>query len=478
MVSKDDIIAELKQLVEKQAKQILALIAEVEQLKLQLAKATKNSSNSSKSPSSDITKPKDTKTHGKRGRPKKRKIGGQPGRAKKLREPLPPDRVNETIVHELDSKDISRLNLAPTDQFDTIQTIELPDSPLKITEHQFRLYKAPDGSTYYQHNSEIHGQPIFGPRLLAMVSWMKSRAHCSYTTIEQYFDDVLQVPVSRGYLAKLCTGIISESLAEAYEETKAAIPRQTQLGSDETSFKNNGKKNWVWCISSVIFTVFHIAKSRSRSVLEELVGDTFKGYLNFDYFSANCSFAWNFNIKAQYCWAHLIREIRFLQQHPDKKTRAWAEQLLNRTRKLFSAWHTRGEKTEVGSVRSLKLHRDRFLEIVRDAPKSTEASTLAARFAVVEVTDGTSYDMSEDYFRFLFDEGVEPTNNHSEQQVRHVVIDRRITQGTRSESGQRYHERMWTAIATCQKQEKNFFAYLYSSIRAKLNGHTAPSLIG
>ena len=41
MVSKDDIIAELKQLVEKQAKHILALIAEVEQLKLQLAKATK-----------------------------------------------------------------------------------------------------------------------------------------------------------------------------------------------------------------------------------------------------------------------------------------------------------------------------------------------------------------------------------------------------------------------------------------------------
>ena len=56
--------------------------------------------------------------------------------------------------------------------------------------------------------------------------------------------------------------------------------------------------------------------------------------------------------------------------------------------------------------------------------------------------------MSQDYFRFMFAAGVEPTNNHSEQQVRHCVIDRRITQGTRSESGQRYHERMWTAIAT------------------------------
>ncbi len=132
----------------------------------------------------------------------------------------------------------------------------------------------------------------------------------SYSTIDQYFDDVLGVPVSRGYLSKLCTGIVSASLADAYEEAKAAIPDQPQLGSDETSFKDNGRKNWVWCISSAVMTVFHIATSRSRKVLEDLVGDEFKGYLNFDYFSANCSFAWNYDIKAQYCWAHLIPDIR------------------------------------------------------------------------------------------------------------------------------------------------------------------------
>jgi hypothetical protein len=54
--------------------------------------------------------------------------------------------------------------------------------------------------------------------------------------------------------------------------------------------------------------------------------------------------------------------------------------------------------------------------------------------------------LSEDYFRFLFTPGLEPTNNHNEQQLRHSVIDRKITQGTRSEAGQRYHERMWTVL--------------------------------
>ena len=81
--------------------------------------------------------------------------------------------------------------------------------------------------------------------------------------------------------------------------------------------------------------------------------------------------------------------------------------------------------TETGFERSLKLHRDRFMEVVRCAPDTKEATNLEARFAVVEVTDGSTYDMSQDYFRFLFAAGVEPTNNHSEQQVRHIVINRR-----------------------------------------------------
>ena len=86
------------------------------------------------------------------------------------------------------------------------------------------------------------------------------------------------------------------------------------------------------------------------------------------------------------------------------------------------------------------------------------------RFETVELEDGSEYDMSQDYFRFMF----EPTNNHTEQQIRHCVIDRRITQGTRSEAGHRYHERMWSAIATCGKQKRSFFEFLHHSIDAYL----------
>lgn len=77
----------------------------------------------------------------------------------------------------------------------------------------------------------------------------------------------------------------------------------------------------------------------------------------------------------------------------------------------------------------------------------------------------------------MFSDAIEPTNNHSEQQIRQCVIDRRITQGTRSEAGMRYHERMWTMIATCKKQNRSVFEFLQASISAELAGESAPSLI-
>jgi transposase len=474
------LVAEQAARLEEQAARLEEQAARIAELELALAKAKKDSSTSSKPPSSDLVKPKPKNK--KPGRRKKPRRGAQPGHEQHLREPLPPDRVDEIVEYEIDDDEVQRLGLTPTGDFETIQHIELPETPIHVTEHQLAVYRDADGQMYIPDCPELKGQ-IFGPRLLATIGWLKSVGHCSYSTVEAWMEDVLQVPVSRGYLAKICTGTISASLAESYKELVEAIPHQEQLGSDETGIKDNGKKHWIWCITAATFSVFHIAASRSREVLEKLVGPDFAGYLNFDYFSANCSFAWNNWIKAQYCWAHLIRDIRFLaEKHPDKKTKAWAETLLDRSRRLFSAWHRRDEMTAEGFHRSMLTHRDRFLELVRQPPKTKEAANLAARFKIVEYREEGSdqirtYDCSEDYFRFMFAERVEPTNNHNEQQLRHSVIDRRITQGTRGEAGQRYHERMWTAIATCKKQNRNFFTFLYKSVTAQLQNQPGPSLL-
>ena len=83
----------------------------------------------------------------------------------------------------------------------------------------------------------------------------------------------------------------------------------------------------------------------------------------------------------------------------------------------------------------------------------------------------------ESYFRFMTTPGVEPTNNLAEQAIRFVVIDRLITQGTRSEKGDRWCERIWTVIATCAQQGRSVFEYLEAAVTAWFADTDPPLLL-
>jgi len=82
---------------------------------------------------------------------------------------------------------------------------------------------------------------------------------------------------------------------------------------------------------------------------------------------------------------------------------------------------------------------------------------------------------AEAYFTFLTTPGVEPTNNATERALRHVVIDRRITQGTRGERGRRWRQRAWTVLATCAQQGRSAFGFIHHAILAHFTGQPAPS---
>ncbi len=101
-----------------------------------------------------------------------------------------------------------------------------------------------------------------------------------------------------------------------------------------------------------------------------------------------------------------------------------------------------------------------------DVPERPHCRNLAKRFE----THG------ESYLRFITTPGVEPTNNLAEQAIRFVVIDRQITQGTRSETGNRWCERIWTVIATCTQQGRSVFAYLEAAVGAWFAG-TEPAML-
>src|SRR5258707_15490547 len=81
------------------------------------------------------------------------------------------------------------------------------------------------------------------------------------------------------------------------------------------------------------------------------------------------------------------------------------------------------------------------------------------------------------YFEFVTTPGVEPTNNLAEQALRFVVIDRHITQGTRSAGGRCWSERIWTVIATCTRQGKSVYQFLCEAIGNWFENQPAPTLL-
>ncbi len=86
-------------------------------------------------------------------------------------------------------------------------------------------------------------------------------------------------------------------------------------------------------------------------------------------------------------------------------------------------------------------------------------------------------DHREALWRFVSQEGVEPTNNHAEQELRAFVLWRKTTRGSHSERGERFAANLKSVIHTCRKQKRHVLSYLTTAIQAALNSRSAPSLL-
>jgi transposase len=242
-----------------------------------------------------------------------------------------------------------------------------------------------------------------------------------------------------------------------------------RLNVDETGHKDSGKRLWTWCFRAYLYTVFKISPSRGSKVLIEVLGEEFDGVLGCDYFSAYRKYMKDFSVELQFCLAHLIRDVKFLAEHPDAKNREYGRRLLTHFRKLFGIIHRRDEyQSDATFQRALERARnDLVWEATMESPHTAEALNLEERF----------YQNTESYFRFITTPGVEPTNNLAEQAIRFVAIHRRMTQGTRGETGQHWFERICTAVVTCGQQGRSVFDFLCEAIDAYFKGGAAPSLI-
>lgn len=460
---------EVKKLIAEGVAPLVARIAKLETenvaLKAEIARLKKNSSNSSKPPSSDIVKPPLPPLPGGG----QRKIGGQPGHVKHARVPFTPEQIDRVVPYEKPQTEWH--GLEPLDQWVVLQQIELAAKPCVITEHRARQYRDPATGRIVSavFPPEVQAAGLVGPRLSSLIACLKTVCHASFSTIRKFLCDVLGVTISRGQLARVIQKVTA-ALHGPYEELQALLPRQERLNVDETGHKDNGKPLWTWCFRAPDFTFFRIDESRGSQVLLELLGKQFNGLLGCDYFSAYHKFMDLSDVRIQFCLAHLIRDVKFLLTLPDSVTAAYGQRVLAGLRKLFHVIHRREKMNPQRFHRALEQARDELLATGKRAPQRSEAQNLADRFR----------EHGAEYFRFITTPqaaGIDPTNNVAEQAFRFVVIDRYVTQGTRSPRGRAYCQRAWTAVATCAQQVRSVYHFFNAALMAAFTGAPPPSLL-
>jgi transposase len=459
---------------ERLSKKIERLEKRVAELEASLAKAEKHSGNSSKPPSSDIVNPKskqgDSKNSGKPRGASQRKRGAQPGHKRHERAPFRPEEIDVSWIHYYTGCPCCGGQLTDTDQPDKVmQHVEIEALPIRVEEHRRptqrciqceRLHCAP-------WPEDLKKAGLVGPRLTALIGFLKSACHMSYGSIRKYLRDVVGVKISRGQLRKLVAKV-ADSVVDPYEELLANLPQEDYLNVDETGHKENGERFWTWCFRASLYTVFKISPSRGSQVLEEVLGQEFDGVLGCDYFSAYRKYMKDFNVVVQFCLAHFIRDVKFMAEHPNKENRQHGERLLELLRKLFNTIHRRDEFASEASFRKslTAIRNDLAFTATMEAPLTREANNLGDRLI-------THFDS---FFTFITTPGVEPTNNLAEQAIRFVAIHRRLTQGTRSEAGREWCERIWTVITTCEQQGRSIFEYLCEAVTSYFQSRPAPSL--
>ena len=455
---------------------VAELEAQNRQLVQSLAAATKNSGNSSKPPSSDIVKPPPKPMQ--KGR--RRKIGGQRGHPKHERAAFTVEQIDQRIVHQLQRcpVDPSHPLVAVPGQEKILQQVELVQKPFVVTEHVANAY-------WCATCQQVHYAPLppavvsgglCGPRLTSLVSYFKGKMHASYSGIADFFADVLGLKVSRGYLAKLIQKA-AQAFAGPCSELIDLLPKESHLNIDETGHKENGQSYWTWCFRAKVLVVFKIAGSRGSEVLMDVLGQNFQGTLGADFWGAYRKYARQCGVLIQFCLAHLIREVKYLCEFPEPSVQRYGQALLAQLKGLFSTLHRRAELSQKTLAVALATAEAKIWDAAVEPLLYPRRYPHSKVHRLIQNLAYPFYHHGEGYFRFITSPNIEPTNNWAEQAMRFVVIDRHVTQGTRSQRGRDFCERIWTVIATCALQKRSAYHWMHQAICANFNGRPVPSLL-
>jgi transposase len=223
-----------------------------------------------------------------------------------------------------------------------------------------------------------------------------------------------------------------EALIEGVRASRAVAP-------DETGWRINGQKAWLWAFAGENVTVYLIAPGRGYEHAAEILGADYAGVLERDGWAPCRRFA---NAKHQTCAAHLLRRTGELiadsmagqARVPHAARRILKDALaLRDQRDVIDAWELGLRVSELGE------RTDKLL-----AMRPTHAPNRRLL--------GHLRNEREHLFTFLTEPGVQATNWRAEQALRPAIVNRKSWGANRSWDGARTQQMTMSVIRTARQQ--------------------------
>ena len=278
-----------------------------------------------------------------------------------------------------------------------------------------------------------------GPIAKSWAVFLKYAVKVSDRDIKNIFQRMFNLRIADSSLSGFRDQLKREALP-IYKKLQKALKQGSFMHIDETGWKIEGEKHWLWKFSNKKISLTHIDKSRGQKVVENIIGREYDGIIISDFLSA-----YN-KIKAsgkQRCLVHILRDLKKVIEywHDDKEVLRYCRRL----KKMFED--------------AIKLHREyrdkewnqdyyrkRILitQRLKDFCFPNPSKRILQRF-VKRLNRH-----KDELFTFLYEKDIDYHNNHAEQQIRPDVIFRKITFQNRSYKGAENHSILMSILQTAK----------------------------
>jgi transposase len=462
--------AEVEDLIASLRAEILALRAEVGDLRRRLGL---DSSNSSKPPSSDGLGKKPRIAGSLRGRSGK-PSGGQKGhQGGTLRQVADPDDV---VRHKACACGHcgSSLDAKAAIGIEKRQVFDIPERPLLVTEHQATIYRCAEccGVTKAAFPSGVVSPTQYGERIKAAAIYLNVQQLIPEDRAAQALSDLFGAPL-------ICPASIvawvekkARELGQVYEAIGRRVAEAGVRHLDETGYRIAGKLHWLHTTSSLAFTFYRAGEKRGDIPTDlqggVVVHDHFLPYRGMD------------KVAHAFCNAHILRELQALIEFENEP---WAELMRAVLLDANAAVNTAREAgASALPPETIAAFVERYWAAVRlglafhrQLPKLESKSSLRRR-----PKQRPGHNLLErlktfktETLRFMTDFDVPFTNNLAEQDLRMMKVKMKISGCFRTLDGAQIFASLRSVVSTAPKQGANILKTLAASpsqIRLALTG--------